>query len=1073
MTSVILPSIAQEDGIFYKFPITESGVYKITESQLISLGFSAIDEVSVFGFPGMLPQKLDSIQIYLQAIPTQIKEKELIFYVEGPHQIQIQNNQLEYHHHIYSDTLFYLLGKKEIDNRVEKSQTEIIEQPFENGSLFQVFAQKWEDTNLLSSGRNWYSKPIFNGERLQFVQQIPTERLNPINLTLKLMSQALSTATFSINVNSQEIGQLSIASIPNTTYGIKGREQDFTKSLNISGNANISLLFQSPDINATGYVDYAIISVPFDALDLKNGIYFQLEERQITATSSEYTIWNVSDPFEIFEFNGQFTLQSGEKIAVFSPSEVPSVSDFRILENNTVRKFEMTPELIIITNDLLKSQAERLSVHKTDLGISNQVVILKDIYDHFGYGTPDITAVRNFLAYHYNKDYRLKNVLIFGKGTFDYKRKLGGRPNLIPIYSSRNSLNPLTTYSSDDYLGFLDWGQGEWIESNAGDEQLKIGVGRIPAINLAESEEMVNKIIAYETGTNNSGDWKRNLAFFADDGDNNIHLRDAEAHAAFLSENHPEFLIKKLYLDRYEQVRTGSSQSSPVAKEAMLNAIKDGVLFMNYIGHGNETTLTAERVFSVSDLNDWPENPLLPLFVTATCEFGRHDSPLIRSAAEELLFAQRKGAIGLLTTGRPVFSSINFALNKAFIETVFQKPNGELMDLGTIFKITKNNSLNGPFNRNFSLIGDPSMKLAVPELETQAQSLIDLQLEVETDTLKAMQQIQLLGKVKDPLTGAVIGNSKGNFEVQITDKPKKVKSLGDESEPFEFLEEQNLLFKGVGNIEEGTFVSDIFIPKNIDYSIGTGTIRIFGQFDNSMEEAMGAVRIPIGGSSLFQNPDAEGPKIQLLYSEELLTAPNEFASPNLSLRILLEDQSGINISSQNIGQDIILLVNDQNPIVLNQNYIAIENGFQKGIINTIIKNLREGTNRITLIAWDNLGNRSEVSESIEIKGSLQLKILSHTTYPNPTTVQSKFQVTHNRVTENLILEIEVYSILGSTIFKSTKRYVEADFLLDDFEWIFFRSKTYYPVKGTYIYKLVLTSEKDGSSDSKSGKIIIK
>jgi hypothetical protein len=159
--------------------------------------------------------------------------------------------------------------------------------------------------------------------------------------------------------------------------------------------------------------------------------------------------------------------------------------------------------------------------------------------------------------------------------------------------------------------------------------------------------------------------------------------------------------------------------------------------------------------------------------------------------------------------------------------------------------------------------------------------------------------------------------------------------------------------------------------------------------------------------------------------------------------------------------------------VLNQNYIAIENGFQKGIINTMIKNLREGTNNITLIAWDNLGNRSEVSESIEIKGSLQLKILSHTTYPNPTTVQSKFQVTHNRVTENLIMEIEVYSILGSTIFKSTKRYVEADFLLDDFEWIFFRSKTYYPVKGTYIYKLVLTSEKDGSSDSKSGKIIIK
>jgi hypothetical protein len=70
------------------------------------------------------------------------------------------------------------------------------------------------------------------------------------------------------------------------------------------------------------------------------------------------------------------------------------------------------------------------------------------------------------------------------------------------------------------------------------------------------------------------------------------------------------------------------------------------------------------------------------------------------------------------------------------------------------------------------------------------------------------------------------------------------------------------------------------------------------------------------------------------------------------------------------------------------------------------------------------------------------------------------------------LELEVYSVQGSIIFKSTRRYLEADFLLDDLEWIFFRSKTKYPVKGTYIYRLLLTSEKDGSSDIKSGKIII-
>jgi hypothetical protein len=134
--------------------------------------------------------------------------------------------------------------------------------------------------------------------------------------------------------------------------------------------------------------------------------------------------------------------------------------------------------------------------------------------------------------------------------------------------------------------------------------------------------------------------------------------------------------------------------------------------------------------------------------------------------------------------------------------------------------------------------------------------------------------------------------------------------------------------------------------------------------------------------------------------------------------------------------------------------------------------LKEGPNTISLEAWDNLGNRSEKTEIINIKGSRELRILSHITYPNPSTEKSNFRITHNRQSENLFLELEVYSVQGSIIFKSTRRYLEADFLLDDLEWIFFRSKTKYPVKGTYIYRLLLTSEKDGSSDIKSGKIII-
>ncbi len=1071
LSFVVLEASAQDNEAFFKFPVTKSGVYKIPSTQLNNLGFSDIDEVSVFGYPGMLPQKLDSINTNLQEIPSMILDNQLVFYIEGPHQVEFVDGGLTYRHHLYTDTLYYLIGKKEIGNPIHTVQSGNSEEPNSDERVYQVITEKWEQTNLLNSGRNWFSAPIFSGGNLQYTAQIPENALNPVEIKLKLMAQSLSPATFSINANGQLLDQISIAAVPNTTYGIKGREETFSTSFSTNSNLGLNVQFQSNDINATGYLDYSILIIPFQSSFLGSGIYYQLQEQDVVV-SVDGMLWNVSDPFDIYEIQGTASLASGEKIAVFELNDIPEIKELKSI-GMSLRNIDPKTELLIVTNSILASQASRLSSHKESIGISSKVVILEDIYDQFGYGSKDITAIRNFLAFHFHNDRKLKNVMFFGKGTFDYKDKLGGRPNLVPTYSSRNSLNPLTTYSSDDYFGFLEWGQGEWTESNSGDEDLKIGVGRIPAINLAEAREMVNKIILYETGTAISGDWKRNIAFFADDGDNNIHLRDAEAHAGFLSENHPEFLIKKLYLDRFEQVRNGAVQSSPEAKERLKESIKDGVLLLNYIGHGNETTLTAERIFTVSDLNDWPENPYLPLYVTATCEFGRHDSPLIRSAAEELLFAQRKGAIGLLTTGRPVFSSVNFTLNKAFIETVFQKQNGESLDLGEIFRITKNNSQNGPFNRNFSLLGDPSLKLAIPELETTTTSIFDVRMEMSTDTLKAKQQVQITGQVTDPLTGAVLSGSNGIYEIQITDKSRTLKSLGDESEPADFQEEQNLLFKGQGVINNGEFVSNVFIPRNIDYSTGVGTVRIFAQLDNGIDEAMGAVRIPITGTSNYQSPDKEGPVIQMLYGQDLTPEPNtKFPSANIPLKILLEDISGINISSQNIGQDILLRINDRNPIILNGDFTAKENGFQKGDIQTLLIGLNEGPNTISLEAWDNLGNRSIKTEIIDVKGSLELRILSHSTYPNPTSEKSKFIITHNRQSENLFLEFEVYSVQGGIIFKTAKRYLEADFLLEDFEWNFFHSKTKYPVKGTYIYRLLLTSEKDGSSDTKSGKIII-
>jgi hypothetical protein len=112
-------------------------------------------------------------------------------------------------------------------------------------------------------------------------------------------------------------------------------------------------------------------------------------------------------------------------------------------------------------------------------------------------------------------------------------------------------------------------------------------------------------------------------------------------------------------------------------------------------------------------------------------------------------------------------------------------------------------------------------------------------------------------------------------------------------------------------------------------------------------------------------------------------------------------------------------------------------------------------------------------QEILVEGSSTLQIINHKTYPNPTSNESKFQTEHNRPGENIILSLIIYQADGKILFEENQRLVKAEAVLKDLSWIFSQNQTKYPAKGTYIYMLTLQSELDYSSDSISGKIVIK
>ncbi|HSF54171.1 MAG TPA: C25 family cysteine peptidase, partial [Algoriphagus sp.] len=635
----------QTQAQFFQFKIKEQGVYKISADQAAKLGFNRLSEISVFGFPGMLPQKLNPEQLELQEIPALESAGNLYFFLSGPNAVTFSTKELSYSHHLFSDSLSFLIGKKENPLRItEKAADPETANPDQIWYSFTSF--KEEKNNIINSGREWYSVPIRQSQSLNINLNLQTESDSPWILQGKLMAQSFTTSTMRVLTGNELLGEVSFNPIPNSTYGIKGREENFNWEIN-PGNSisQLRFTFQGTGSESAGHLNYFVLGVPFENSILDEGIFESNVDGKIALLPNLKT-WEISDFFNPQEINSSTGISaSGRKWLIFSPEKTPEIKQFKAASLG-LRSLTTTPEFLIITSPELLSSANKLRNHKSQMGIETLVVTTDEIYQAFGYGNPDLTSIRNFIAFLFHAEKKLKNVLILGKGTFDYKGKLGGRPNLVPIYSSRESLNPLTTFSSDDYLGLIDFGQGEWEEAREGDELLQIGIGRLPAINFAEANEMVEKIIRYETHPIRTPK-SSTVTFLADDADNNIHIRDSESHGRYLAENHPEFLQNKLYLDKFEQEKSGTSQSSPQVKSALQKTLDEGTLILNFVGHGNETTLTAEEIFRVSDLTDWAKQEQLALWVTATCEFGRHDSPFIRSAAEELLLAKEKGAVAL------------------------------------------------------------------------------------------------------------------------------------------------------------------------------------------------------------------------------------------------------------------------------------------------------------------------------------------------------------------------------------------------------------------------------------------
>ena len=474
-----------------------------------------------------------------------------------------------------------------------------------------------------------------------------------------------------------------------------------------------------------------------------------------------------------------------------------------------------------------------------------------------------------------------------------------------------------------------------------------------------------------------------------------------------------------------------------------------------------------EQVLTFDLMQEWNNTFTLPFVVTATCEFGRNDDPNTFSGAENLLFKDVGGAVSMVTTARPVFSSTNFDLNLALYGSVLKRESGQYQRLGDIIKFTKNNSKRGSLNRNFILLGDPSMRLSYPSKSIEVIE-INGSSAANGDTIRALQRVVVTGRVLDGVTQDESFN--GTLDFSLFDKASNKQTLGSDGDAFDYLARDNELFRGSGKIENGAFEIEFIVPKNIDYNFGNGKMVMYALDNSSGIDALGtSLDFKIGGTAEGFIADNTPPTIELFINDSTAIIQGEY-KPDVTFIINLFDESGINISENGIGQHISISINDSISYNLNDFYRAKLEDFRQGSLSFEIKDLKKGLNQIEIKAWDTHGNSASRSQNLFIiENSSNLTVINNS--PNPFSEETQFSIQHLLSGENLEVGIDVRNINGEPVAAIFKEVLRADERIT-LPWSGSKNNGQKLNPGIYIYTIKIYSKTSGKSGVKRQKLII-
>jgi len=953
-----------------------------------------------------------------------------------------------------------------------------------------------ERTNVTESGLEWYSAPLNSNDIRVITNKLDGYVPNTfVNYKYEMLSRSDAIGVFTIEETGNQIGSLSISGSSSGTLDdgqsdFANRESGSTRTVPalVDSRSTLRITYNDASAIATGYINWVELTYTQQLTAVNNALLFTSPDTtgsvdyEVTGFSgANFAVFDITDLFNVkrisfdsdqvagtYMFRDNLTSGTVKRYWVGTASAYKTPVSFTRIPNTNLRGGISGADFVIITQHDFLSEAQRLQTYR-EPALKTMVVEVDTIYNEFGNGLPDPVAIRDFLSYATTQwTLAPRYVLYFGDASYDYKNILGAGRNWVPTYETPESDYQIFTYGYDDFYAYLEPGDVATVT---------LAQGRIPVRSIAEARLAVDRIIQYESSSP-FGAWKNLITITSDDRDIDGQLDAAEnpEQAESLSTFVPRlYNVRKIYEDDYPTVIASTGRTKPEVRQAILDQVNAGTLVLNYTGHGNPKVWSHESILTKDDvINQFTNQNRLTFIVAATCDWGRYDEADIQSSAEEALRNSRGGAIAVVSADRAVYSSDNAATNYALYRYLFPTDLfSHTPRLGDALMMAKNDLYSGATanNRKYHLLGDPTLRLAIPNLVMQIDSIDGSPVSATSfDTLRALGKVRISASVRDN-AGTVQNITSDSALVTVYDSDR-IDSTFD-SEPkvmfsFKFLKPGATIYNGENTIHGGRLSATFVVPKDISYENKQGKVSVY--FSGGGTDGRGYTdRVIVGGTASVVANDIQGPVIQIFFDSRSFRS-GDLVNDNPLLIVDLADSSGINSAGSSVGHRIEAWLDaDSKSIDLTANYKGAKDNYQVGSVEYQLEGLALGQHNLRVRAWDVFNNSSTSQTEFSVASSTALALQNVYNIPNPVRSTTTFTFQHNQLSP-VFAEIKVYTVSGRLI-----QVIPGNVYSDRFVKIFWDCHDRDGSKlgnGTYFYK-VIAKTLDGKFSSEAlGKLSI-